>query len=97
MKRTIRLGMFETNSSNTHSMIICSEEEYAKLENEELFIERWGESITDKKPVEDEDGYSEYQTLEEWLEDDYLEVDTNEYTTKSGEKIILMCKYGRDG
>ena len=31
--KTIRLGTFETNSSSTHSMVICSEEEYEKWAN----------------------------------------------------------------
>jgi len=73
MKRTIRIGMFETNSSNTHSMIICSEEEYAKLKNEELFVERWGDTITDKTPVDDEDGYIDFIVVKSessaWSED----------------------------
>lgn len=28
MKRQIRLGVYETNSSSTHSLTICSEEEF---------------------------------------------------------------------
>lgn len=33
----IRHGMFETNSSSTHSLIICSEEEYKQFRRGELF------------------------------------------------------------
>lgn len=28
MKRTIRFGMFETNSSSTHTLVVCTKEEY---------------------------------------------------------------------
>lgn len=35
----IRQNVFETNSSSTHSLILCSDEDYAKLNNEELFID----------------------------------------------------------
>lgn len=38
MKRVIRSGLFETNSSSVHSMIMCSKEEYEKLVNYELLI-----------------------------------------------------------
>ncbi|WP_313584682.1 hypothetical protein [Lacrimispora sp.] len=30
MKRQIRRGVFETNSSSTHSLTMCSEEEFEK-------------------------------------------------------------------
>lgn len=36
--KQIRQGLFETNSSSTHSLTICSKEEYDKLRREELFI-----------------------------------------------------------
>ncbi len=38
MKRSIRIGVFETNSSSTHSITMCSKEEYNKWENGELLI-----------------------------------------------------------
>lgn len=34
----VRYGMFETNSSSTHSIFIVTEEEYEKLEKGELLI-----------------------------------------------------------
>lgn len=40
-----RLCVFETNSSSTHSMIICTEEEYKKLRNNELYLDEWGDEI----------------------------------------------------
>lgn len=33
-----RIGVFETNSSSSHSFILCSDEEYKKLNSEELYI-----------------------------------------------------------
>ena len=35
--KVIRQGVFETNSSSTHSLTICSGEEYSKWENGELY------------------------------------------------------------
>lgn len=36
MKRQIRHGVFETNSSSVHSLTMCSSEEYEKWENGEV-------------------------------------------------------------
>lgn len=36
MKREVRRGVFETNSSSVHSLTMCSGEEYKKWENGEV-------------------------------------------------------------
>lgn len=41
----VRCGVFETNSSSVHSMIMCNDKEYKKLDNRELFIHPWNESL----------------------------------------------------
>ena len=38
---TIRKATFETNSSSTHSMVICTQEEYDKWSKGELYASRW--------------------------------------------------------
>ncbi len=35
----IRPGMFETNSSSTHSLVLIKEEDWEKIQNGELFID----------------------------------------------------------
>lgn len=42
MKRQIRVGVFETNSSSTHSLTLCSEEEYKRWANGEVLFYKWG-------------------------------------------------------
>ena len=42
MKRQIRRGVFETNSSSTHSLTMCSEEEFEQWKNGELLFDEWG-------------------------------------------------------
>ena len=37
------------------------------------------------------------EAYEDYCESDYLEVDVNNHTTKNGEDIVIICKYGRDG
>ena len=41
MKRQIRRGVFETNSSSVHSLTMCSGEEYKKWENGEILYWQW--------------------------------------------------------
>jgi len=45
----VRYGMFETNSSSTHTMCIVNDEEYKKLLNGELFIDY--EDLVDKDTI----------------------------------------------
>lgn len=40
-----RFGVFETNSSSTHTLCIVSDDEYKKLVSGELFIEDYGEEV----------------------------------------------------
>lgn len=43
------------------------------------------------------DNRSEYpKTYERFINDDSLEVDVNHYTSKSGDEIVIICKYGYD-
>lgn len=38
MKRQIRRGVFETNSSSVHSITMCSDSEFDRWENGELLF-----------------------------------------------------------
>lgn len=38
----VRRGVFETNSSSTHSITMCNESDYEKWVNGELYLARWG-------------------------------------------------------
>lgn len=42
MKIIYRFNSFETNSSSTHSLILCSLEDYEKLKNEEIYLDYSG-------------------------------------------------------
>lgn len=45
MKRRIRCGVFETNSSSTHSICICTKEDYDKWKNGEMLYDRYNEEL----------------------------------------------------
>ena len=53
MKRLVRQGVFETNSSSTHAVAILSQAEYDKYKAGEFYISRYGN-------LYDEDQYEEY-------------------------------------
>ena len=86
----IRLGVFETNSSSTHSIAICSDEELEKWKAGELLYDYTNSTLVS---VPEEDCYR-YKTFEEFKE--YLEVDYHTYVTKNGEKLNIICRYGYD-
>ena len=80
----IRRGTFETNSSSTHSICICTEEEYDKWKNGELVYDCWLEQI---HPVTEEDAVtlvSVRNGLEEAQEnDDEMDWEDREFLEKN--------------
>lgn len=51
MKRQVRRGVFETNSSSVHSLTMCSKSEYDEFEKGNMYIERWGSHIYSKEEL----------------------------------------------
>lgn len=51
---TIRKNTFETNSSSTHSMVICTKDEWDKWAAGELFASRYYEGFKTKEEVMEE-------------------------------------------
>lgn len=98
MKKQIRLGVFETNSSSCHTLSICSREEFNRWKAGELLFKRWDEEFVEADSLNpDEDDEDDYQTYYEWRDDEYLEIYVKDYTTESGDKIVVFGKYGYDG
>jgi hypothetical protein len=102
MKRSIRVGVFETNSSSTHSLCIVSQEEYNKWERGELVFDRDRyELVTldEMKSHQNDEYFDEdnYQTESAYFDDCDLEGFTERYTTKSGDDIVVFGKYGYSG
>jgi len=107
--KQIRVGVFETNSSSTHSLTIVSEEDYEKWKAGELLLDTDKEELVPfpkdyvkKEETEDnndeyfEDGDGVLKTYEQWLDtekEDYF----GKFTTKSGDEVVAFGKYGYDG
>lgn len=103
MKEVIRRGIFETNSSSVHSITMCSDDEYNKWKNGELYFDRYAKEFVEKseeieKEREEAAKYTQYLTYEEFHDRDYIEYETfhKEHTASSGETIHAFGYYGYD-
>ena len=109
MKQTIRFGVFETNSSSTHSLTVCTENEYQQWKDGKLLYNIFDECFYPieevRKEFEEDEYYDDFesyisedfQTYEQYGKDDYLESFRCDYTSKSGDRIIIFGKYGYNG
>lgn len=43
-----------------------------------------------------DDRYELPCSLDDWTDEDYLIIDSNKYTSPSGDKLKIICKYGND-
>lgn len=101
MKRQIRRGVFETNSSSVHSITMCMKSDYDKWVAGELVWSRWNLElvpITDEVKASmntDEKDYLTYEQFNDW---EYLEYETFEqtYHTPNKETIVAFGYYGHD-
>ena len=101
MKRQIRRGVFETNSSSVHSLTMCMESDFDKWVAGELVWSRWGDElvpITDEIKKSMEEDEREYLTYEQFNDYDYIDYETFEdsYTTPNGETVKSFGYYGHD-
>ena len=102
MKRQIRRGVFETNSSSTHSLTMCMKSDYDRWVAGELVWNRWGDELIEITPEvlssmeNDERVYLTYEQFNDW---NYLEFETFEHTfeTTNNEKVVGFGYYGYDG
>ena len=77
MKRQIRRGVFETNSSSTHSLTICTEEEFNKWKNGELLFDKWHAELVKKVNLTKEqkaDAEEEYMDKKDVFQKDWSEL-----------------------
>lgn len=95
MKRQIRHGVFETNSSSVHSLTMCTQEEYEKWEKGEIWFDGYSDKfIAPFDPKEKygddlakyrDDRYSEEDQLDEYMREDGIYTCAEEYYERNGE------------
>jgi hypothetical protein len=98
--RTIRRGVFETNSSSTHSITMVAKEDYDRWECGEVLFDRDNKEfvlVEEKEKYEAEHKWCDLQTSEDYFESGDLESFEETFTTKSGDKVVAFGKYGYDG
>lgn len=103
--KQIRFGVFETNSSSTHSITIVSEEDFDKWKAGELIFDKYNDKLVPLAKAniananDEDDDYEdsdEYQTYDDWNDFEYLETYIERFTTKNGDKIVAFGMYGND-
>lgn len=99
----IRNGVFETNSSSVHSLCIAPEDEFIKWKNGELIYNCYRQEFfnPDEINMKDYDGWErdEFYTYDDFFHNwERMDYDTyhTDYTTKSGDKIVIFGYYGHD-
>ena len=97
----IRQGVFETNSSSTHALAICTQEEWDKLKSGEYLVNEWSINqiidANDPKAINDPDSYSEwYITYDELYNSKEFEFFNRHFTTPSGDEMVAWGYYGYD-
>ncbi len=98
MKTQIRLGTFETNSSSTHSLIMCSDKEFKLFQAGELVLDVWNDELVPLEAAEtdedDEIDTDRYRTYENYDQD--YESFVGDYVTEKGDKVVAFGWYGYD-
>ena len=99
MKLQVRTGLFETNSSSTHSLTMCMKEDWEAFKNGDKLYDNWEGCLVNANEVVtyvDEDRYYTYEQFEEEVwghwEEDILET----FTTPSGEEVVAFGYAGHD-
>ena len=93
MKIQVRYGVFETNSSNVHALVICTKAEYEAFQDGRMLYDRWKDEFVSLKEKNDDtcdyDGFQEYGY-------EYGETYCEQFTTPSGDKMVAFGYYGHD-
>ena len=109
MKRQIRNGVFETNSSSVHSLTMVMKNEFERWVKGEVYYSRWGEDFVTREKIERDYGPFEndevfndcrrdegFYSYDEWDDYKYMPYETFEQgiTTPSGDTVIAFGYYG---
>lgn len=97
MKIQVRVGVFETNSSSLHSLILCTKEQWDKFLSGELIADFYKEKLLSK----DDPGVLKYDsggflTYEEYCDLDYEKFSKSYVFPNNGDEVIAFGYYGYD-
>lgn len=98
--RQIRRGVFETNSSSTHTLTITMKKDYEKWKAGELVWDRYNEILrpytNEIKEEMEEDRFCGYLTYDQFHDYDYVdqEIFEQSYKTENEEEVVAFGYYG---
>ena len=92
MKRQIRRGVFETNSSSTHSLTMCSEEEFEQWKNGKVLFDEDGVTFVKASELSNKD--KEYAAQEYEDNKDEYSKDWSELSETAKERYYT--KYAKE-
>lgn len=110
--KSIRRNVFETNSSSTHSMSICTKEDYDNWKKGKVYFDSGNNKfITREEAMEKfpdlnlpkgrDDFDDALRDYEIYSHENYNEGDLKQFsdtfTTPGGEKVVAFGKYGYNG
>lgn len=72
MKKQIRRGVFETNSSSVHSLTMCTAEEYQKWEDGKVLFCKYRDMFGTKEEIIEELKKSPWLRNVDWDDEDYV-------------------------
>lgn len=89
--KNIRYGVFETNSSSVHTLVLCSEEDYDQFRNGQKLFDFFSDSlITMDEAIE----HLKHSLGEEYIEELLLEEDKSEFLeVLENEDMLLYEDY----
>jgi hypothetical protein len=97
--RQVRFGVFETNSSSTHSICICTAEDFKQFKRGNLAYDGYQHMLVPADDVIEEidslwgHRYKSYERYNVIL-DEYLDRFQEEFTTPSGDEMVAFGYYG---
>jgi hypothetical protein len=86
MKKQIRRGVFETNSSSVHSITMCTDKEYTDWCSGAMLIQ-------DERFITKEDAIKELQTETLYKSNELMYADTDWKNEKEVDKLLKSCAY----
>lgn len=89
MKKQIRRGVFETNSSSTHSLTMCLKSDYDKWANGELLLYTgWGYGYPTDHSPEENHFYTKEQVIEFERSNNYPPSDDMDWDSEESEEYL---------
>lgn len=98
MKRQIRRGVFETNSSSVHSLTMCTQSDYDKWKDGEFIYDYWDGKLISTDELDDDYEEGRYYTYDRFNDYECFDFETFEdtFSTENGDTVIAFGYYGHD-